>query len=409
MQNAFLEQPMAQIDFSSIGEPAEAVTRALQQFEQETGHRVKVHVMQWESAWPELLSYALHGNGPDISHIGSTWVGSLVKMNALRPFQPGELQTVGGAPAFLPACWNSVILAGDESAWALPWTAYTYLLCYRRDLLARARVDESSAFKNTGSLLAALEQLLTAGELLPWVIPTGRPHVDTIHIVASWIWAAGGDFIAEDGKTPLFTQSKAMDGLKAFYELGRVIPPQARNWTPEQALESFCKGEAAMTVNGYDEPYFIQRGDIAVPVVRQNLGVIAMPGQPWVGGDNLVVWQHAQDDPRREKAAVDLALHLVSREVQTKYCQGDTVAIPTRLDALSDFPLPGSELTRQVEYSLREGRSYRPIALWGRVETQLSAALNHVWLDIFNGMSVELAIMRQLEPMAQRLEAALNN
>ena len=400
---------MAQIEFSSIGEPAAAIKDTLRQFELETGHKVNVHVMQWEKAWPELLSYALLGHGPDISHIGSTWVSSLVKMNVLRPFHPREVEAVGGAKVFLPACWNSVILPGSDTVWALPWTAYVFTLCYRRDLLARAGVDETAAFKNTGSLLDTLERLSAARVLIPFVIPTGKPHVDTLHIVASWIWGAGGDFISEDGKTPLFTQRQARAGLKAYYELGKYIPPLARNLSPEQALALFRSGEAAITVCGYDEPYLIQNGDIAVPAVRQNLGVTSIPGQPWVGGDNLVVWQHAQDDPRREKAAVDLALHLISHEVQTKYCQGDTFAIPTRLDSMCNFPLPGSEGTLQVERSLREGRSYRPIALWGRVETQLSSALNHIWLDIFVGMPVDNAIQRQLEPVAQKLEMALNN
>jgi multiple sugar transport system substrate-binding protein len=399
---------MAQIEFSSVGELAPAIAEALQQFEIQTGHQVKVRLMQWEYAWPELLSYALHGHGPDISHVGSTWVSSLVKMNALRPFQPGEVEQVGGAQAFLPSCWNSVVIPGDDTVWALPWTSYTFLLCYRRDLLARVDVEEAGAFASASALHQTLAKLHASRIFLPWIVPSGRPHVDTIHIVASWVWGAKGDFIAEDGCTPLFTHSKAVAGLQAYYELNEYMPRLARNLTPEQVMDLFRRGEAAVTVCGVDEPYAILGGDVAAPHVRETLGVASMPGQPWIGGDSLVIWQHAQNDPHREQAAVELAQFLVSREIQARYCQSDVFAAPTRQEALDALPLAGSETTAQIEKSLRTGRSYRPIVLWGRVETQLSSALNHIWFDIFNGLPVAKSIKHQLEPVAKRLKVALS-
>jgi multiple sugar transport system substrate-binding protein len=398
---------MAQIEFSTIGQPNEKITAALHRFEAETGHTVQLHVLQWEYAWSELLSYALHGHGPDVSHVGSTWVSSLVKMDALRPFTSKEVREVGGAKAFLNPCWSSVVLPEDETAWALPWTSYIFLLLYRRDLLARAGVDEATAFSTARSLDETCQKLQAARVLLPWVVPTGRPHVDTIHMVASWVWGAGGDFVAEDGQKLLFTHAKAHAGLMAYYELNRYIPRLARNLTPDQILALFRDGEAAVTICGIEEPYTIMSTEEAVPVVRDNLGIVAIPGQPWVGGDHLVIWRHAAYDPAREQAAVALVQYLTSQEVQRASFQTVDFAGPTRLDALPDMPFPESEATRQVTRSLLEGRSYPPVALWGRVETQLSSALNHIWLEIFDGTPVEKAIKHQIGAVARRLETAL--
>jgi multiple sugar transport system substrate-binding protein len=398
---------MARIEFSSIGEPAETVRAAIKRFEEETHNTVQVRVMQWEYAWPELLSYALHGNGPDISHVGSTWVGSLVKMNALRPFTPEEVKAVGGAKAFLPACWNSVVMPGDDAVWALPWTSYTFLIAYRRDILARAGVEEASAFSTAQALKETLRKLRAANIVLPWSLPTGRPHVDTLHMVASWVWGAGGDFIAADGQRLLFNHAKSLAGLQAYFELHEFIPRLARNLTPEQVPALFRGGEAAITICGIDEPYSILRSDVAVPAVRDNLGIAAIPGQPWVGGDHLVIWRHASYDPASEKAAVSLAGYLVSQEAQSAYCRDLEFAGPTSLNALPDLPFPESQITTQVRKSLLEGRSYHPVALWGRIETQLSSALNHIWLEIFDGMPVDRAIKHQLGAVARRLETAL--
>jgi multiple sugar transport system substrate-binding protein len=399
---------MVQIEFSSIGSLPAETAAAVKQFEKDTGITVRVRVMQWEYAWPELLSYALHGNGPDLSHVGSTWVSSLVKMNVLRPFKPAEMPA-GGAGAFLPACWNSVMMPDDKTIWALPWTAYTFLICYRRDLLQHAGVEPAEAFKSAEAFTAAVRQMSQARMYLPLIIPTSKPLVDIIHMAASWIWGAGGDFITEDGKAPAFTQPNALAGLRLYYELGEFIPPLARNLDVDQIQAIFRQGEAAMTICGIEEPYDILRTESVRPVVRENLGVAAMPGQPWVGGDNLVIWQHVQDDPRREQAAVALSQYLVSPEVQKKVCHSEMFTAPTRVEVLPDMPFPGSEITAQVERSLREGRSYRPIALWGRVETQLSAALNLVWFDILKGIPIGKAIQDQLDPVADKLKAALGN
>lgn len=58
--------------------------------------RVGVHVhtqrFGWDHAWDELLRIALRGQIPDVSEIGSTWLGSLIERS------PSVLR---GSPAIL--------------------------------------------------------------------------------------------------------------------------------------------------------------------------------------------------------------------------------------------------------------------------------------------------------------------
>src|SRR3989304_9002660 len=78
----------------------DALQSILTQFEAEKHIHVNLQPMSWEAGWAELVKFALHGNGPDVSEIGSTWVGSLAALNALRPFNVREIATVGGRYAF---------------------------------------------------------------------------------------------------------------------------------------------------------------------------------------------------------------------------------------------------------------------------------------------------------------------
>jgi hypothetical protein len=68
-----------------------------------------------------LVKVALYGEGPDVSEIGTTWCASLVAMNALRPFTPGEIASLGRPSAFLPSSWQTGILPGDDQICAVPW------------------------------------------------------------------------------------------------------------------------------------------------------------------------------------------------------------------------------------------------------------------------------------------------
>src|SRR5512136_1945011 len=75
----------------------------------EARHRVQVQIMPlpWDTGWTQIVKYALYGDAPAVSEIGSTWVATLATMNALRPFTEQEIVSMKGEAAFLPAAWHS--------------------------------------------------------------------------------------------------------------------------------------------------------------------------------------------------------------------------------------------------------------------------------------------------------------
>jgi multiple sugar transport system substrate-binding protein len=126
-------------------DPAGDLQPFLDQFAALYRCRVRVKVLPWETAWADLVKVALYSSGPDVSEVGMNWVGNLVAMDSLRPFHMAELDAVGGASAFLESAWKSGWMMGDKRLWAVPWLADTRVIYYRRDLLERAGVDETTA------------------------------------------------------------------------------------------------------------------------------------------------------------------------------------------------------------------------------------------------------------------------
>jgi multiple sugar transport system substrate-binding protein len=394
---------------SSI-DPAGELGPVLAEFEaaQQVPVRVNVQVMNWDTAWVELVKMALYQHGPDISEVGLTWSVNLMAMDALRPYTAAECDSFGGAEAFVSSLWNSEVPAKSQVRWSIPWNAHTYVLCYRRDLLKRAGLDAAHAFDTITHVAETLAQLRASGIELPFIIPTAEVYVrDNLHVMASWVWGSGGHFISPDGRRVLFLSPEALAGISAYFRLYRYLPPAVQQLGIDDAYRLFLQGNAAMTIISapHLSRYFhFHEVDVA-PVVRENLATIPLPGVPYVGGSNLVIWKHVTAD--KLPAALKLVRYLTGRRAQSLFGQRSGIP-PARLDALDDLIFV-SEPFQAVAQALQTGRSYRSLARWGVVEEKLVAALAGIRSEVLAQPEIDLDhfIAQQLKPVARKLDMIL--
>lgn len=398
---------MPQIIFSAIEPTADRIAPLLAEFERATRITVHLERMNWQEAWRNLLHYAFHGDGPDISEIGSTWTSSLMLMNTLRPFKLREVQEVGLPAAFVPAAWQSAFIPNDPRMWALPLTVDTYLTIYRRDLLAKAGIDESTAFADNQAVANTLRALLQAGVPIPWAPNPGFPALSFFHMSASWIWGAGGDFVGKNGSRVLFNTPQSRHGLSEYLSIFRYLKAIPADL---QEVNLFPRGKAAMTFNN---PQWIRsmllRPDLA-PEVKANLGVCSLPNTPFIGGTNLVIWRSVQAYPEREQAALRLAQFLLDRRSQINLSQ--TVNIPPpRMDILPDLNLTPPFLATTLRDIFARGRSFAPVPLWSRIEnlltTEINAAIHAIRMD--PGANIEASLANRLQPLERQLNLILGS
>ena len=411
---------MTEIDFSYIydfEEDDRIWPELMDEFS--TLQKVKVNIkrMTWDIAWAELFSYTSLGTGPHVSHIGTTWVSSLARMNALRPFKPDEIAAVGGAWDFVAANWQAGMLPSDRSVWAIPWTAWIYVICYRKDLLEQAKIDPSEAFGTLKSVKDTIQRLAASSLEIPWVNPQfyvspsqDIRHVtsrDLMHIAASWIWAAGGDFIDKEGTKVLFNGTHAMEGLKDWLETYRAVPPEYKKLSQRQSLELFRDGRAAAVLtNIYRANLLVKAQDNAL--VRENLGIAPTTDVPWTGGGSFVIWDHVRNDPQQERAAVELIKFLACKEINLRYqCQAGSM--PARVDALKETYPEGSPAHQAALWATTKGRGYYTVPAWRRVEHQLSEAIGALVNEATENPSVDLdsILHTRLDPLAVRLNNTL--
>ena len=380
----------------------DALRPILAHFEAERHVHVKLQPHPWENGWTELAKFALYGHGPDISEIGSTWVGSLAATNALRPFGVRETAAIGGRYAFLHPSWQSGYLAGEPEMWAVPWLSNVRLIFYRRDLFQQAGLDERTAFQSPAQFDQTLTRLKAAGVTIPFVMPTTNA-MNILHTAATWVWGAGGSFSNASSKLTGFNSPQAYAGFRAYFDLQRHLTPPARGLATDEADSLFLCGQAAVTISDPGLAYAAYHG-AATPQVAANVRAALPPGVPFVGGSNLIVWKYT----RHEKEAIELINHLTRRSAQTAYSV-HARSLPVRLDSLGDQPFSIDPMYKPMVEALKIGRSYRVNRLWGLVEEKLFNELNLIWSEIFArpDLDLEAAIEAHLKPLGKELDLLL--
>ena len=359
--------------------------------------------MRWATYWKDILNIALFKHGADVSQVGAPSTGAVVSMNALRDFTPREIEMVGGAEIFLPASWQTTQIRSAPGVWAMPFVSDVRTIYFWRDMLEKAKIDIQTAFQNPESFEETLVRLKASRFATPWGVETRFPFANLQNIV-SWIWSAGGDILSPDGREPLFAESKAMEGIRAFFRLQKYLSPKLDlRDPPVYASELFANREVTVAMGSPNLLRIVKQHYANHPEKLCDLGVALPPGPPYVGGSNLLVWAHT----RHERQAVNLVQKLVSKEFQSAFCQKSGY-LPIRLDVLSEPPYTTDPHLRVIVEALKSGRGYPSLRRWGLVEERLSIVFDRIWSTLFKNPDIGLeTTLEQLMTLSDRLEITL--
>ena len=401
---------MPTLKFSFISDDLlriEIISGLMRDFERKYNIKIQPQILSWNDAWQQILDFSLRGEAPDVSHIGSSWSSSLSAMNALRAFTPEEINELGGSEAFFQTAWRSAYTSDDPSVWAIPWSTFTYVLIYRRDLIAKAGVDEFKAFDTAQAMDNTLAALQESGVKTPWAIETSSTW-DLIHIAASWVWGAGGNYMSVDGRQVLVHKPQALAGLGDFFALFRYLSPESRFLSAQQSYDLFRQGKCAVTVAAGDSIRDLLNDDFSAPEVISNLGTAALPGSPWIGGDNLVIWKNTRASQSHTKAVLDFVRYLTSKDVQINLYQSAGI-LPTRVDAFNQLSLDPPSLRQTVARVFNRGQSHPSYKQWGRFETELRQSFAYILADLLGDPPAEVnaTLEKYLLPLGRRIELML--
>src|SRR5689334_7602114 len=385
----------------SLYERGEATNRVIQplldDFERKHHIHVNLKLYDWAEGWSKLVEFALYGHGPDLSEVGSTGIMDFVRMNALNMFSPSELNAIGSENDFFSTNWRSGVVpnpsGGAPLAWAIPWTADVRLIFYHRKLLDQAQIETATGFQNLEAIDQTIGKLKKFSEL-PIVFSTLRTHLN-LHILASWVWSTGGNFMAPDGKQVAFDSEKALHGMHSFFRLGRYLPAEYHKTSQFESEQLFLSGKATILCSGY----WIIRDAPNDPTVLTNIGIAAMPGASFVGGTNLVIWKHSMD----REAALLLLDFLIKESAGCNLFP--LFGLPAYVPSWKKVQFMEEPYFTILLDALQNGRTFPVGELWGLVEKRLVDTIPVVWEKVLasNENDTDKILTETVVPLAQRL------
>ncbi|QRM47262.1 sugar ABC transporter substrate-binding protein [Rhizobium sp. BG4] len=157
--------------------------------------QVKLQTMTGGDTLAQLAREVPAGAGPDVQQLAFVWTRDLAKSKLLLDLDP---LIKSAAPAAGIDDFLAVDLAKlDGKLFGVPWTADTFSMAYRPDLLQASSVE---GFPDTWQALADAAKKLTNGDQYGFCFPAGSSPDSGMWILANYyLWSNGATLVNQDG------------------------------------------------------------------------------------------------------------------------------------------------------------------------------------------------------------------
>lgn len=381
--------------------------------------KVEVTSIDWGSAKDKLNSAAISGVGPDITQMGTTWVGLVSATDALEPLD-SHVAGLGGGSTFLPAAWSTAGIEGSGKVTSIPWFIDARVLYYRKDVFDKLHLTEKDIASWEG-FKATLDKIKKAKLVLydQTVEPLGSPGSNDwniLHNIAPWIWSGGGDLLSGDRGKAVFNNEAAAKGVNFFLGLALegYIPKYCLELNTAQVAAKFNEGAFAMyfdtpaQVKNLELP--IEKGGAAGTVAARNYAIALYPSGPagrftFFGGSNLAIFKSS--DHKNE--AWQVVEYLASKPAQLAYAKA-TGFVPARKDAFDDAYFTEHPKRKIFIEAVKYGRTYPCVSAIGAAEPGLMRHFGNLWAQVSGtfGAKQSVSVQKELDDAVAELNIIIS-
>jgi multiple sugar transport system substrate-binding protein len=244
---------------------------------------VKVTPIPWEAAHDKLANAIAAGQTPDVSLIGTTWMGEFAEAGGLEP-TPEDLVDEGD---FFEGAWDSTVV-GDTS-YGVPWYVETRVLYYRTDLAEEAGWSEApESWDDLKQFAKDLQD--KAG--VEYGINLQPGQTGSWQTMLPFAWSNGAALTNDAGTeytidSPEMTE--ALEYYRSFFDEGLAGPTRlldAGELESGFAKKTFGAFVSGPWHTGLVEDAGVNQDQYAVAPLP---GKDSAPGTSFVGGGNLAV------------------------------------------------------------------------------------------------------------------------
>jgi multiple sugar transport system substrate-binding protein len=392
-------------------QPKEDMEASLKPFTEKTGIKVNVEVVDWGVQLDRIRNAAVSGEGPDITQAGTTQVPFFAALGGFNDLSD-RVNDIGGASAYADGVWNTTQVVGQDGTWAIPWFTEARSIYYRKDVLAKAGIDPSTAFKSWDDFRKTLETIKAkAPGIQPFGTP-GKKAFDLVHHVMPFVWDAGGAELTSDNSKSAINSPEAVQGVEFFAGLVKdgLADPSQLERDGTQVENQFKGGKLAVWIGG---PWVLpsaQRKDDTnwVPAARQNVALAPMPAGPngdaftFVGGSDLMMFKSSKNP----NEAWEVMKYLSQDQVQTDYAKLLGM-FPARVEPQKTYGQSNGANFEAVFQAIQQGRTYAPIPQWAGIENAYKGRFGNILDDAAKGNYSDAEVKKQLDEAAKEADGLL--
>jgi multiple sugar transport system substrate-binding protein len=318
------------------------------------GVTVKITPVPWDAAHDKLATAIAGRQTPDVSLVGTTWMGEFAAAGALDP-TPDVIDKA----QFFSGAWDTTAVNG--TSFGVPWYVETRLLYYRKDLAQRAGVQPPTSWADLSTFAQALQQKAGAKWGL-YLQPGGQGSWQTFLPFAWQNGAALADAANKNFTLDTPEMAKALDYYTSFFRSG--LAPKDLGAAQGEPEKGFVAGRFGAFISG---PWHLGiLRDLAGPSFLDKVGLALMPkekaGTSFVGGGDLVVFK----DSKNRDSAWKFVQYLSKPETQVKWYQtvSDLPAVKASWDTVA---LKSDPLLSQFGRQLNDAKSPPTVGTWEQV------------------------------------------
>jgi multiple sugar transport system substrate-binding protein len=327
--------------------------------------KVTVTAVPWDAAHQKIASAIAAKQTPDVSMLGTTWMGEFAKTGALDPV-PADLIKKDD---FFPGAWDTGVV--DDTPYSVPWYVETRLIYYRKDLAERAGVTvPAKSWEELTAMAQAMKTKAGAQSGL-YLQPGGTGSWQSFMPFA---WSNGAELTKDDQftlDTPEMTE--ALNYYGSFFKDGLSVKTDLG--VAGSLEQSFINGKMAAFISGpWHVGLLTEQGGAGF---ADKFGVMPMPNKKsatsFIGGSNLSVFK----DAKNRDAAWKFVQWLSTPETQVKWY--DTVkSLPSVQKAWDDPSLSGDEFLKVFGEQLKAAKAPPAITTWEQVAAAMDAEVERV-------------------------------
>jgi len=317
------------------------------------GVEVKVTPIAWDVAHDKLLTSVAGNTTPDVSQMGTTWMGEFAKTGALAEV-PEDISLDGT----FEGARNTAIV--DGTTYGVPWYVETRVLYYRTDIAEKAGITEPPATWDELKEMASAMKEKGGARYGISLSPNNWQEF------MPFVWQNGGEGATEEGfsfDTPEVVE--ALEFYRSFFEEGLTSPSVPEGFAVEQG---FLAGTHPMFFSGPWHMGLIEEQGGAD--IEGKWEVAPMPkketGTSFVGGSDLVVFEGSEN----KDAAWAFVRYLLEPDVQQKWYT-TVSALPSVESAWEQGELSTDERLALFGEQLKDAKSPPPIPKWEQVAAEV--------------------------------------